>query len=85
MARLDYTREAAGKCMFEKKYQLWGLVIGAVFGLFIGGIGIAGLGSALGVPGFALFGTLGWIIGKVKGLRKDKELLEIEVQSLRRA
>lgn len=45
------------------RWILWGAAVGAVFGLFFGGIGIAARGGAVGLWGWAVFGVAGGFIG----------------------
>ena len=46
-----------------------GALVGA---LFIGGVGIAALGGAVGVSGWAILGFIGLLIGNRVGTEKDK-------------
>ena len=52
------------------KFSTIGFLIGGVFGLFFGGIGIAARGGAFGVAGWLLFGSLGAFAGYKLARRK---------------
>lgn len=43
-----------------------------VFGLLVGGVGIAALGGATGVPAAVILGLVGGIVGNRYGISKDR-------------
>lgn len=56
----------------ETRWSLIGAVAGAVLGLIIGGVGIAAMGGAAGVPAAVIFGLVGAIVGNRYGVGKDR-------------
>lgn len=48
------------------------MVAGVLVGASIGGIGVAVLGSAFGVPAFVIFAIIGAMIGNRIGVEKDR-------------
>jgi hypothetical protein len=51
----------------ELRWSIYGMVGGALVGTFIGGIGIAALGSAFGVPASVILSVIGGMIGNRAG------------------
>jgi len=45
------------------RYGVVGALIGSIFGLFFGGIGVAARGGAIGLYGWCVFGSIGFVIG----------------------
>ena len=41
----------------EFRWSIYGIVVGALVGAFVGGVGVAALGSALGVPASVILAT----------------------------
>jgi hypothetical protein len=57
----------------ECRWSIYGFVVGALLGaFFIGGVGIAALGSAVGASAWAILGFIGLLIGNRVGTEKDK-------------
>jgi len=56
----------------ETRWSLIGAVAGAVLGLMIGGVGIAAMGGAAGVPAAIIFALVGAIVGNRYGVGKDR-------------
>lgn len=56
----------------EVKWSLAGLATGATVGLGIGGVGVAALGSAIGVPAALMLGLVGTLVGNRYGVEKDR-------------
>ncbi|WP_156379702.1 MULTISPECIES: hypothetical protein [unclassified Rhizobium] len=56
----------------ESKWSIIGAVAGAVVGLMIGGVGIAAMGGAAGVPAAAIFAIVGGMVGNRYGVSKDR-------------
>lgn len=72
--------------MFERRYQKLGLVLGALAGLIVFGlasVGLAALGGAVGVPAFLILAVLGYAVGKVRGLRRDRDAIAAELAKVR--
>ncbi|WGD55642.1 hypothetical protein QA641_18210 [Bradyrhizobium sp. CB1650] len=56
-------------------WSIYGILGGVLVGASIGGIGIAVLGSAFGVPAFVIFAIIGGMIGNRVGVEKDRATL----------
>ena len=57
----------------ECRWSIYGFLAGALLGaLFIGGVGIAALGGAVGVSAWAILSFIGLLIGNRVGTEKDK-------------
>jgi hypothetical protein len=56
----------------ETRWSLIGALAGAVVGLLIGGVGIAAMGGAKGVPAAILLAFVGGIVGNRYGISKDR-------------
>jgi predicted lipid-binding transport protein (Tim44 family) len=57
----------------EFRWSIYGLGVGALVGaVFVGGIGIAALGTAFGAPASAILAVIGGMIGNRVGVEKDK-------------
>lgn len=57
----------------ECRWSIYGFLVGALLGaLFIGEVGIAVLGGAVGVSAWAVLGFIGLLIGNRVGTGKDK-------------
>jgi hypothetical protein len=55
----------------EFRWSIYGVGVGTLAGVFFGGVGIAALGTAVGVPASLIFATVGGIIGNRVGVEKD--------------
>jgi predicted lipid-binding transport protein (Tim44 family) len=56
----------------ETKWSIIGAAIGCVLGLMIGGVGIAAMGGAKGVPAALILMLIGAFIGNRYGISKDR-------------
>lgn len=57
----------------ETRWTIIGGLVGAVAGfIFIGGVGIAAMGTAFGVPAALIGGVLGCLIGNRFGISRDR-------------
>lgn len=57
----------------ETGWSIFGGLVGAVAGfIFIGGVGIAAMGTAIGVPAALIGGVLGGLIGNRFGISRDR-------------
>ncbi|MBY5660417.1 hypothetical protein [Rhizobium leguminosarum] len=56
----------------ETRWSLIGAVTGAVFGLLVGGVGIAAMGGAAGVPAAVILALVGGVVGNRYGISKDR-------------
>jgi uncharacterized protein YcfJ len=56
----------------ETRWSLVGAAAGAVLGLLIGGVGIAAMGGATGVPAAIVLALVGGIVGNRYGISKDR-------------
>ncbi len=56
----------------ETRWSLIGGAVGAVLGLLIGGVGIAAMGGAAGVPAAVILALVGGIVGNRYGISKDR-------------
>lgn len=56
----------------EFRWSIYGIVVGALVGVFFGGVGIAALGGAIGVPASIILATVGGMIGNRVGVEKDR-------------
>jgi uncharacterized protein YcfJ len=59
----------------EFRWSIYGSVVGALVGTFIGGIGVAALGIAFGAPASIILAVIGGMIGNRVGVEKDKAAL----------
>ena len=59
----------------ETRWSLIGAAAGAVLGLLIGGVGIAAMGGAKGVPAAVILALLGAFIGNRYGISKDRPVV----------
>ena len=65
-------KHAAKSRPYETKWSLFGLIAGTTVGLFIGGVGVAALGGAIGVPAAIMLGLVGALVGNRYGVEKDR-------------
>ena len=56
----------------ERRWSIIGGGAGFIVGLFIGGLGVAAMGGAVGVPAAIVLAVLGAIIGNRYGISKDR-------------
>ncbi|QIJ44253.1 hypothetical protein G7039_29220 (plasmid) [Rhizobium leguminosarum] len=56
----------------ETKWSFMGAVAGAVLGLLVGGVGIAAMGGAAGVPAAVILALIGGVVGNRYGISKDR-------------
>ncbi|MDX1216287.1 hypothetical protein GOL99_12155 [Sinorhizobium medicae] len=56
----------------ETRWSLIGAAAGVVLGLLIGGVGIAAMGGAAGVPAAVILALVGGVIGNRYGISKDR-------------
>ena len=56
----------------EIRWTLYGAAAGFIGGFLIGGVGIAAMGSATGLPACIVLGVLGALIGNRVGVERDK-------------
>ncbi|RVG70884.1 hypothetical protein [Sinorhizobium meliloti] len=56
----------------ETRWSVIGAAAGALMGLLIGGVGIAAMGGAAGVPAAVILALVGGIIGNRYGISKDR-------------
>lgn len=56
----------------ETRWSLIGAAAGAILGLLVGGVGIAAMGGAAGVPAAVILGLIGGIVGNRYGISKDR-------------
>jgi hypothetical protein len=56
----------------EIRWTLYGTAAGFIGGFLIGGVGIAAMGSATGLPAFILLGGLGALIGNRVGVERHR-------------
>jgi len=54
----------------ETRWSLIGAAAGAVLGLIVGGVGIAAMGGATGVPAAVIFAVVGGVLGNLYGISK---------------
>ncbi|MBB4232657.1 hypothetical protein [Rhizobium mongolense] len=59
----------------ETRWSLIGAAVGAVLGLLVGGVGIAAMGGAAGVPAAVILALVGGIVGNRYGISKDRPIL----------
>jgi predicted lipid-binding transport protein (Tim44 family) len=57
----------------EVRWSIGGAAVGALAGIFLGGVGIAALGTAFGVPAFVILAIVGGMIGNRVGVEKDNK------------
>ncbi len=55
----------------EFRWSIYGILVGALAGTFIGGMGIAVLGLAFGLPASLISAIVGGMIGNRVGVEKD--------------
>jgi len=58
----------------ETRWSLIGAATGAVVGLMIGGVGIAAMGGAAGVPAAIILALVGGMAGNRYGVSKDRPI-----------
>lgn len=58
----------------ETRWSLIGAAAGAVIGLLIGGVGIAAMGGAAGVPAAIILALVGGMVGNRYGVSKDRPI-----------
>ncbi len=58
----------------ETRWSLIGAAVGAILGLVIGGVGIAAMGGATGVPAAIILALVGGVIGNRYGISKDRPI-----------
>jgi predicted lipid-binding transport protein (Tim44 family) len=56
----------------ETRWSIIGAAAGAVLGLLIGGVGIAAMGGAAGIPAAVILALIGGIVGNRYGISKDR-------------
>lgn len=56
----------------ETRWSLIGAAAGAILGLLVGGVGIAAMGGAAGVPAAVILALIGGIVGNRYGISKDR-------------
>ncbi|MGO7153197.1 hypothetical protein [Rhizobium leguminosarum] len=56
----------------ETRWSLIGAVVGVFLGLLIGGVGVAAMGGAAGVPAALILALVGGILGNRYGISKDR-------------
>lgn len=56
----------------ETSWSLIGAFVGAVMGFLIGGVGIAAMGGATGIPAAVVLAIVGGIVGNRYGISKDR-------------
>lgn len=56
----------------ETRWSLIGAVVGVFLGLLIGGVGVAAMGGAAGVPAALILALVGGIVGNRYGISKDR-------------
>ncbi|MBK3776188.1 hypothetical protein GAY31_18860 [Azospirillum brasilense] len=55
----------------EAKGTAFGVVVGVAIGFMIGGIGVAALGGAFGIPAAVIFAFIGGMLGNRWGIGRD--------------
>ncbi|NKJ77743.1 hypothetical protein [Rhizobium leguminosarum] len=58
----------------ETRWSIIGAAVGVVIGLLVGGVGIAALGGATGVPAALILGVMGAFFGNRYGISRDRPL-----------
>ncbi|MDX0599619.1 hypothetical protein GOD17_31730 [Sinorhizobium medicae] len=56
----------------ETRWSLIGVAAGALIGLMIGGIGVAAMGGAAGIPAALILAVVGGVVGNRYGISKDR-------------
>ncbi|MGO7589977.1 hypothetical protein [Rhizobium leguminosarum] len=56
----------------ETRWSLIGAVVGVFLGLLIGGVGVAAMGGAAGLPAALILALVGGIVGNRYGISKDR-------------
>lgn len=56
----------------ETYWSIIGAAVGAVLGLLVGGVGIAAMGGAAGVPAAVILALVGGVLGNRYGISKDR-------------
>ncbi|MDX0165792.1 hypothetical protein GOC43_28845 [Sinorhizobium meliloti] len=59
----------------ETRWSVIGAAAGALIGLLIGGVGIAAMGGAAGVPAAVILALVGGVLGNRYGIGKDRPVL----------
>lgn len=59
----------------ETRWSLIGAGLGAALGFLVGGVGIAAMGGAAGVPAAVILALLGALIGNRYGISKDRPVM----------
>jgi predicted lipid-binding transport protein (Tim44 family) len=59
----------------ETRWSLIGAAAGAVLGLVVGGVGIAAMGGAAGVPAAVILALVGGVLGNRYCISKDRPVL----------
>ncbi|TBA24745.1 hypothetical protein [Rhizobium ruizarguesonis] len=59
----------------ETRWSVIGAAVGAVLGLLVGGVGVAAMGGAAGVPAAVILALVGAVIGNRYGISKDRPVL----------
>lgn len=58
----------------EVRWSIYGMALGGTAGVLVGGVGIAALGGAMGVPAALVLAIVGGMIGNRIGVGKDRPL-----------
>lgn len=58
----------------EVRWSLIGAVAGAAIGFAIGGVGIASMGGAVGIPAAVILAAIGGMLGNRYGISRDRPL-----------
>jgi hypothetical protein len=66
------TDRIAKKTGYAVAYLIVGLIFGPAIGLFVGGMGLALLGTAIPLSGLFIFTVLGALVGSWAGLLRDR-------------
>ncbi len=56
----------------ETRWSLIGAAVGALFGLLVGGVGVAAMGGAAGIPAAVILALVGAVIGNRYGISKNR-------------
>lgn len=56
----------------ETRWSLFGVAVGFVTGLLAGGVGIAAMGGAVGIPAAIILALVGGVLGNRYGISKDR-------------
>lgn len=71
----ELTERLAPNAPKEVKGTITGIVTGAAVGSAIGGVGVAALGTAVGVPAAAVLAVGAGLVGNRWGIAKDRKAL----------